>query len=95
MGRGPAGQHPVVGARSRSGQVKTQAVADTGRITLHSFIRSNVAPGAILYTDEHRSYVGLDDTNMKASDTAWANKSGEKPTPTGLNLSGPCLSVDI
>ena len=61
MGRGPAGKHPVAGARSRSGQVKTQAVADTGRITLHSFIRSNVAPGAILYTDEHRSYMGLDE----------------------------------
>lgn len=61
MGRGPAGKYPVAGARSRSGQVKTQAVADTGRITLHSFIRSNVAPGAILYTDEHRSYVGLDE----------------------------------
>lgn len=60
-GRGVAGKQPVVGARSRSGRVKAKMVPDTSKITLQGFIRSNVAPGSILYTDEHRSYLGLHD----------------------------------
>ena len=61
LGRGPVGKQPVVGVRSRSGQVKMQAIPDTSRIQLHQFIRANVSTGAVLYTDEHRSYLGLVD----------------------------------
>ena len=61
MGRGPVGKLPVIGARSRSGRVKTQVLLDTTAAEIHDFIRANVAPGSILYTDEHRSYLGLRD----------------------------------
>lgn len=60
LGRGPAGKQPVVGARSRSGRVKASMIPNTGQAELHSFIHANVAPGATLYTDDHRSYLGLD-----------------------------------
>ena len=59
MGRGPVGKLPVAGARSRTGRVKTQVLPDTTAAEIHHFVRANVAPGAILYTDEHRSYLGL------------------------------------
>ena len=61
MGRGPVGKLPVAGARSRGGRVKTQVLPDTTAAEIHDFIRANVAPGSILYTDEHRSYLGLAD----------------------------------
>ena len=58
-GRGTVGKQPVAGARSRSGRVKTKVISDTGKASIHSFVRSNVAPGATLYTDEFPSYLGL------------------------------------
>ena len=61
LGRGVAGKLPVVGARSRSGRVKTQVIPDTGKAEIHNFVRTYVAPGSILYTDDHRSYIGLYD----------------------------------
>lgn len=60
-GRGVAGKQPVIGARARSGRVKTMMVPDTGKDELHGFIRQNVALGSKLYTDDHRSYIGLDE----------------------------------
>ena len=61
LGRGTAGKKPVAGVRSREGKVKAKAVSDTSRIKLHEFIRSNVAIGSTLYTDQHRGYWGLED----------------------------------
>ena len=61
LGRGTAGKKPVAGVRSREGKVKAKAVSDTSRIKLHEFIRSNVAIGSTLYTDQNRSYWGLED----------------------------------
>ena len=59
LGRGIAGKQPVVGAKSRSGRVKAKMVPDTSKIELHRFVRSNVATGSTLYTDDHQSYHGL------------------------------------
>ena len=61
LGRGPAGKLPVLGARSRAAKVKTAVVPDTTAPVIHHFVRANVAPGATLYTDEHRSYLELVD----------------------------------
>lgn len=61
MGRGVAGKQPVAGVRSRSGKVKLQPLTDTGKSQVHGFVRRSVAPGSILVTDDHRSYLGLSD----------------------------------
>jgi transposase-like protein len=60
-GTGGVNKHAVVGTRERSGKVKAMRVADTGRETLHNFIKTNVVPGSTVYTDEHRAYLGLKD----------------------------------
>ena len=58
-GRGPVGKQPVVGARSRSGQVKAQVIENTSQKELHRFVRMNVLPGSSVYTDEAKAYQGL------------------------------------
>ncbi len=60
-GRGTVGKQAVVGARERGGKVKAQMIANTGAGELHAFIKKNVVPGTTLYTDDHRSYLGLKD----------------------------------
>jgi transposase-like protein len=60
-GRGPIGKQPVVGVRERGGKVKTKAVSNTSSRELHEFIKTNVVSGSTLYTDDHRSYLGLKD----------------------------------
>ena len=58
LGRGPVGKTTVVGAKDRkTGKVKAKVVTPGGRI-LRGFVHS-VSPGAQVYTDENRSYVGL------------------------------------
>lgn len=42
-----------------SKRVKTKPVAKTNRLTPHTEIHDNVATGSTIYTDEHRSYLGL------------------------------------
>jgi len=59
-GRGGVGKQIVVGARERSGRVKTSIVENTSREDLHTFVKENVSSGAYLYTDEHSGYEGLE-----------------------------------
>jgi transposase-like protein len=48
--------------KSRTGnEVRAQVVPETSAIVLHKVIRSEVTPGAQLYTDEHRGYNGMAD----------------------------------
>lgn len=58
-GRGAVGKQAVVGAKSRSGKVKAVAVEATDKRTLHTFIQENISLGSTIYTDEHRSYLGI------------------------------------
>ena len=59
-GRGVKGKTPVVGAKDRgTNQVVTEVVARTDKATLQGFVADHVEDGAKVYTDEHRSYVGL------------------------------------
>ena len=59
-GRGTAGKVPVVGMRDRAtGKVDAVPTKRTDRNTLQGFIRDRIAPGAMVYTDEHASYRGL------------------------------------
>ena len=65
-GRGTVGKQPVIGARERGGKVKAMMIPNTGAGELHNFIKTNVVPGSTLYTDDHRSYLGLKDYNHQS-----------------------------
>ncbi|MFA7019810.1 MAG: IS1595 family transposase [Sphaerochaetaceae bacterium] len=58
-GRGIVGKQVVLGVRERTGKVKAITASSTEQHEIHSFINDNVNSGATLYTDEHRSYNGL------------------------------------
>jgi transposase-like protein len=58
-GRGPVGKTAVVGILQRGGKVTATPVESTDSVTLHTLIRDTVQPGATVFTDEHRSYLGL------------------------------------
>ena len=59
-GRGAVGKTPVVGARERgSGQVVTEVVRSTDKLTLQSFVHRQTSPDATVYTDEASAYVGI------------------------------------
>lgn len=58
-GTGGTGKTPVFGMKSRAGEVRAQVVPSVGIVDLHREIKSNVAPGATLYTDGWVGYRGL------------------------------------
>lgn len=58
-GRGAVGKVPVVGLVERGGQVRACVVSDTKAKTLQSIVRTNVAVGSNVYTDEATAYRGL------------------------------------
>lgn len=64
-GRGTVGKAIVMGIKERGGRVVVAVIPDTCARTLHGFIRRNVAPGAVLNTDEHKGYVGMDEYEHK------------------------------
>jgi transposase-like protein len=66
LGRGTVGKQAVIGARERGGKLKTQMISNTGQSELHAFIKTNVVPGSTLYTDDHRSYLGLREYNHQS-----------------------------
>ena len=60
-GRGTVGKTPVVGIKDReTGRVRAQVVERTDARTLQGFVLDNTETQATVYTDEHRSYRGLD-----------------------------------
>lgn len=58
-GRGTVGKLAVIGIRERGGNVKAAFLASTSANSIKAAVRSVVAPGATLCTDEHASYVGM------------------------------------
>ena len=60
IGRGAVGKMAVVGIKDRAtNEVRAEVIADTTGETLQGFVRENVEPGATVYSDEHKSYIGL------------------------------------
>ena len=56
LGVGQSGKVAVVGDKDcATGNVKAEVVEGTGQKTLQGFIFDNAAPGAAIYTDDHRS----------------------------------------
>ena len=59
-GRGPTGKTAVVGMKDRrSNRVSAKVISNTDQPTLQGFVAKNVEPGAKVYTDDHRGYIGL------------------------------------
>ncbi|MBA3335515.1 MAG: IS1595 family transposase [Acidobacteria bacterium] len=61
QGRGSVGKTAVMGLLERKGRVLAKVIERTDRETLHAEVKSNVESGANLFTDEWRSYRGLDE----------------------------------
>ena len=59
-GRGAVGKTAVVGIKDRaSNQVRAKVVEHTDSATLQGFVRNNVDPDAIVYTDDALAYDGV------------------------------------
>ncbi len=70
-GRGPVGKTAVVGMKDReTGQVTAEVVESTDRNTLEGFVAVNTEVGAVVYTDEHRSYQSLPRPHMAVKHSA-------------------------
>ena len=59
-GRGSVGKTAVFGALERKGRVLAKVIEKTDRKTLHNEVKEKVETGASLFTDEWKSYHGLD-----------------------------------
>ena len=79
-GRGTIGKIAVVGIKERkTGRVVAQPVKDTTKETLQDFIQDYVEEGSTVYTDEFKSYSGLDEkgyehSTVKHSSGEWVRK---------------------
>lgn len=58
-GRGIANKIAIVGLKERNGRVIGKVVAGTSRKELHALIEKNVSKKSAIFTDDHRSYLGL------------------------------------
>ena len=59
-GRGAVGKKAVVGARERrSRKIKARVTERTDKTPLHGMIMENVSSDALVYTDEHKHYIGM------------------------------------
>lgn len=60
QGRGSVGKTVVMGLLERKGRVLAKVIERTDRETLHAEVKANVEKDSNLFTDEWRSYRGLD-----------------------------------
>ncbi len=59
-GRGGVGKTAVVGTKDRpTNQIRAEVIEGTGQPILQGFVMESIEPGAKVYTDDHRGYVGL------------------------------------
>ena len=80
-GRGPVGKAVVVGAKDReTNQVSAQVVGGTDRDTLQGFIGARVEAGAIVYTDDHKGYIGLTFAHVAVNHSRGQYVQGEAHT---------------
>jgi len=61
QGRGSVGKTAVMGLLERKGRVLAKVIERTDRETLHAEVKANVEKDSNLFTDEWRSYRGLDE----------------------------------
>lgn len=58
-GRGATGKQAVLGIKERNGRVRSFPIKGTERSDLQTAVAQNVKHGSSVYTDCHRSYVGM------------------------------------
>ena len=59
-GRGPSGKAMVIGVKDRgTGEIRARAIERGTGQTLRGFVEEHTEPGAQVYSDEARAYVGL------------------------------------
>jgi transposase-like protein len=61
QGRGSVGKTAVMGLLERKGRVLAKVIEKTDRETLHAEVKNHVEKDSNLFTDEWRSYRGLDE----------------------------------
>ncbi len=59
QGTGGKGKVAVMGLLERNGKVRAKVINDATQLTLQAEVRSNVEPGAELFTDGWKAYSGL------------------------------------
>ncbi len=70
-GRGIEGKVPVVGMKDRdTGKVSAEVVTDTKKPTLQTFVKERTDKDAVVFTDEHASYIGLPRPHMAVRHSA-------------------------
>lgn len=69
-GRGPVGKTGVIGLIERGGRVRAKVLYGTSAAEIQHYIKSEVHEGAILCTDEHGAYVGMDYTHLSVNHSA-------------------------
>ena len=71
-GRGAVGKTIVVGTKDReSNKVAARVVENTEKPTLQGFIGEKTAPGAKVFTDESKSYIGMDFEHESVNHLGW------------------------
>lgn len=60
-GRGSVGKTAVMGLLERKGSVRAKVISNLTREAMHEIVKENVEEGSNLFTDEWRSYQGLED----------------------------------
>ncbi len=74
-GRGSVDQTAVMGMRERGGKLKAMPISKTDRDTLHGVITDNVQTGSTIYTDDFRSYIGVEKLEYRHSTVKHSAKS--------------------
>lgn len=60
LGTGIAGKQTVIGMRERGGNSKAFPIPSTDKVTFHRAVLKNVSKDAVVITDDHRGYIGLE-----------------------------------
>lgn len=70
-GRGTVGKFIVAGVKDRETlQVQASVIPNVRRVTLHQFVNDRVDPDVTLYTDELKSYIGVQERHETVNHTA-------------------------
>ena len=78
-GRGTVRKTPVIGALDKAtNKIRTKAIPNTTRKTLHGFIEETTDPTSTIHTDEARAYKGVDREHEAVSHSAgeYVSESG-------------------
>lgn len=65
-GRGAVGKAPVLGLRQRGGEARAKVISAPSADEIQAQVVEAVAPGAMLFTDEHGAYRGMPQYDHRA-----------------------------